>query len=271
MYIKKKTINNLITLRGEKILPLSKKTGINRGNLSLWLKDIKGGYLSKEKVHTLSQALGYDYQDGKLLKGIHRWPASWKDGKLLVETLNSLSPSGGMLIPVIICIDPPDFFTVENEDGSTDNYGGNGHYQIHLIAIPNDLSFRVILGTSQNVFSRDFLETFFPELEKTKSSWKTHLVEFEYDRRRIIDRLDNDSISIPELDKIIGINDLEWTWERLVSVLKEQGKVPVEVAFELGLVERENKSKRETPSRKKMPLLSRSTEGESIAAEDEPQ
>ena len=66
MDTKKRIINSLISLRKEKILPLSKKTGINRGNLSLWLKDAKNGYLSKEKIHILSQALGYDEQNGKL-------------------------------------------------------------------------------------------------------------------------------------------------------------------------------------------------------------
>lgn len=264
MDIKKKIINNLIRLRGEKILLLSKKTGINRGNLSLWLKDAKSGYLSEEKVQILSEELGYDYREGKLLPGIHRWGESWREGILLVETLNSLSPSGGMIVPVIIYIDPPDFFTVGNKDVSADNYNYAGHYQNYLIVISNDRSFRIIFDIGQDLFDADFIKTFFPGFEKTK-------IEFEYNQRRIIDRLENDFLSIPELDKIIGINASEWTWERLVSVLKDQGKVPEEVAQELGLTERENKSKCETPSRKKMPLLSRSTEGESIAAEDEPQ
>lgn len=51
-----------------------------------------------------------------------------------------------------------------------------------------------------------------------------------------------DDFTVAALDNFLGLsNEDAWSWERLVSVLKNRGRIPQDVAEELGLVERENK------------------------------
>ena len=83
------------------------------------------------------------------------------------------------------------------------------------------------------------------ELKKTNSSWKfkknkegllTSLT-FEADEKEIINRFENNSLSVEELDRILVVEESQWTWERLVSALKAQGKFPEEVARREELLE----------------------------------
>ena len=259
MDTKKRIINSLISLRKEKILPLSKKTGINRGNLSLWLKDAKNGYLSKEKIHILSQALGYDEQNGKLLAGIHRWFVDISVERFtLSEVLNSISPTGGKIIPAKICIYPShslgkDFVV--------------GVFKYYWVIIPNDRSIRIIIFLGEYTEDHDFSEFYNPiiEYEYVLNSWKSSEdLLFDFSQVKVTgisEKLESESLSVSELDKILfdspsykkellPLGNLRlteeektygWTWDRLVSALKAQGKVPEEVAEELGLVDRETK------------------------------
>lgn len=242
MAVERKILFNIATLKDISVMKLADENEISQANLSRWFKNQKGGYVREEKIERMASYLGVDYKTGRLLPGLHRWRGGWRQGELFIETLNLISPEGGMVVPI------------------------SGAYEV-WVAVPHDHSFRIILSISQLISGLFDNDPF-----NIESPWKRQdLVYLKNDQRGIVDRLKGESLTIPDLDAIIGINDSSWTWERLVAVLKDQGKVPEEVAQELGLTERENKSKRETPSRKKMPLLSRSTEGESIAAEDEPQ
>lgn len=55
-------------------------------------------------------------------------------------------------------------------------------------------------------------------------------------------KLMEEDFTVEALDNFLGLsNEDVWTWERLISVLKNQGRIPREVAQELGLVERETK------------------------------
>ena len=83
------------------------------------------------------------------------------------------------------------------------------------------------------------------ELKQTNSSWKfkknkegqiTSLT-FEADEKEIINRFGNKSLSVEELDRILVVEESQWTWDRLVASLKAQGKVPAEVARREGLLE----------------------------------
>ena len=235
MDIKKRIINNLISLRKEKILPLAKKTSINRANLSLWLKDAKNGYLSIEKIHTLSQALGYDDQNGKLLAGIHRWFVNISVERFtLSEVLNSTSPTGGKIIPVEICVYPSHFLGKDFVVGV---------FKYFWVIIPNDRSTRIIVFLGEYTEDYDFSEFYKPtiEYEYVLNSWESsEKILFDSSKAKvtgIIEKLENESLSIPELDQILGIEGSEWTWERLVSVMQSKGKVPSEWARELGFLE----------------------------------
>lgn len=220
-------------LKGISISELAKENDIPQSNLSKWFHGKKGGYVKEEKIERVAKYLGLDYKTGKLLPEIHHWYIYWIDSKIFIEPLNSVSPAGGELIFVRFCLNQEHFYETEGKV-----YGVGGEYRFYLVAIPHDYSCRILIEIGFDP-PDDFFLSIDSELKKT--NWKKGKPKkFEADERKIIDRLKK-TLSIPEFDTIIGINTSEWTWDRLVSSLKEQGKTPGEVAQELGLLERENK------------------------------
>lgn len=220
-------------LKGISISELARENDIPQSNLSKWFHEKKGGYVKKEKIEKMAKYLGVDFKNSKLLPGIHRWYFYYKDPKIFIEPLNSVLPAGGEILPIRFCLNPASLYETEGKV-----YSVAGEYRFYFVAVPHDHSCRILIEFDFDL-TDDFMLLVTAELRNT--NWKIGKPKkFEADEKKIIDRLEKIT-SIPEFDTILGSNYSSWTWERLISVLKEHGKVPAEVAEELGLVERENK------------------------------
>lgn len=216
-------------LKGISISELAKGNDISQSNLSKWFNEKKGGYVSEEKIIRMLKSLGVDYKTGKFLQEIHRWYIYSKDPKIFIEPLNSVLSAGGELIPVRFCLNKEISYLTEGEV-----YDIGGEYRFYFVAVPHDRSCRILIEIGFDP-TDDFFLSIDSELRKT--NWKIgKSIKFEADEKGITDRLEK-TISIPELDTILGANASEWTWDRLVAVLKAQGKVPEEVARREGLLE----------------------------------
>ncbi len=239
MEIKKNIINNLIDLRGEKILPLSKKTGINRGNLSLWLKDAKGGYLSEEKVHTLSQALGYDEKEGKLLSGIHRFFLDSQNLDDFFFSLEFMFPSGGEFRNLLISLFQRKSSPLSKEIGEEEKKGEKIHiYRSYLIVFPRESGARIICSVS---YEDSIWRNFFSWLE-VKSEWAFDNLTGR-EGRLIINslslnsKIEDENLTVFDLDGIFGFDagKFRLSWDMLLEKMKTSGKTPEELARKLGL------------------------------------
>lgn len=226
---------------------LANENDISQANLSRWFKGQKGGYVKEEKIERMAQYLGVDYKTGKFLPGVHRWKVITYKGiplvpTLIIPTLSSLSPGGGDLVLIGTTI-PRDLLA--EQEMAFDVVINGGKHLAYIVAIPYDRSFRLIIDIASPMAFSHIRE----ELKKTNNSWKFKKnkegqfvnVTFEADEKEIINHFENNSLSVEELDRILVIEESQWTWDRLVAVLKGQGKFPEEVAQELGLVERENR------------------------------
>ena len=286
-------VNAIRIFKGLTITKLASETNINRGNLNTWLNSGSPDRLSSDKINRIFDYLEIDLDPLCLRTGIHRFtiPSPTSGSVFLIESvIFTFFPEGGTFFPVF---EKSGALKIPLRDRDCDEILFSGIKWKRWVAVPK--------------FAQD-IRVIFKMGEKAKhihindKSLSAPFISGEYgwhiaDRRILLpDQLfarvaSDESLTASELDKILfdfpsdkgellssgdsiaaeGEKAYAWTWERLVSALKAQGTVPEEVAQELGLTERENKSKRETSSRKKLPLLFRSTEGESIAAEDEPQ
>ena len=230
MSVDRTILFNLSKLKEISVLKLANETGINQANLSRWFKGDKSGYVSAEKLGKVAKYLGLDYRTGKLFPKVHRWSFLPEDSITALYTLNSLAPQGGEILFFSVALDPPrPEYTGDLEEEVICRSFAYDHFSV---ALPNDDSFRVLLNVNE-----DFYYLIESELEKIKSPWKISnekMKLFEFSENNIFDRLENESLSIPEFDQILGIKEAEWTWERLVSVMKAKGKVPSEWARELG-------------------------------------
>lgn len=246
MALNRKILLNIAYLSDKSISELAAKNDIPQSNLSKWFNGKKGGYVKEEKIDRMAKSLGVDYKTDKFLPGIHRWKVLTYEGIPLVFTLSSLSPGGGDLVLVRITINPYEVDDVSSEEDMSletafDIVINGGAHLAYIVAIPYDRSFRLIIDiASPMAFSR-----IKEELKKTNSSWKfkknkegqiTSLT-FEADEKEIINRFGNKSLSVEELDRILVVEESQWTWDRLVASLKAQGKVPAEVARREGLLE----------------------------------
>jgi len=243
MAINRKLLLYIANLNDKSISELAAKNDIPQSNLSKWFNEKKGGYVREEKIDRMAKSLGVDYKTGKFLPGIHWWRVlTSKEGVPFVTILNSLSPAGGELVFVRIETDYEDTSVAAEgapEWGGDPYYVTGGVYVEYIVVIPYDRSFRLIVDIGEpSAFY--CIEN---ELKKTKSSWKFKKnkegrlpsLTFEIDAKRIIDRFENKSLSVADLDTILGKEDSPWTWERLVFALKAQGQIPGEVAKRLGL------------------------------------
>ncbi len=107
-----------------------------------------------------------------------------------------------------------------------------------LVSVPFDQSFRIISDNClEGNSSVDGVQL---ALKEIKNQWKLkndengNLLELEFEPG-IYTRLNDESLTISELDLILGIEESLWTWDRLVSTLKEKGVLPEEVAKKLGI------------------------------------
>jgi transcriptional regulator with XRE-family HTH domain len=248
MPVDKRILFNIARLKGLSVMKLANENDISQANLSRWFKGEKGGYVKEEKIERMAKYLGINYKTGEILPGIHRWSAAdSEEGVPFVIILNLLSPAGGDLVLVRITDVPLEVsFVTEDKTslgGPIEVLSGRVE-QEYIVVIPYDRSFRLIFEGWERNFQPPGIDYFIEEeLEKSKSSWKFKRnkdgrlpsLTFEADEKGIFDRLENEALSIEELDTILGVEESQWTWERLVSALKAQGKVPEEVAKKLGL------------------------------------
>ena len=248
MALNRKILLNIARLSDKSISELAAKNDIPQSNLSKWFNGKKGGYVKEEKIDRMAKSLEVDYKTGKFLPGIHRWKVLTYEGIPLVFTLSSLSPGGGDLVLVRITINPYEVDDISSKDivcrhvpDIVINGEARGAHLAYIVAIPYDRSFRLIIDiASPMAFSR-----IKEELKQTNSSWKFKknkegeitCLTFEADEKEIINRFGNKSLSVEELDRILVVEESQWTWDRLVASLKAQGKVPEEVARKEGLLE----------------------------------
>ena len=290
-----KIMNAIRIFKGLTITELASETNTNRGNLNAWLNSGSPDRLSSDKIKKIFDYLEIDLDPLCLRPGIHRFtiPSPTSDSLSLIESvIFKFFPEGGTFFPVWEKSGALKIPLRDRDDGEILFSGTKWKRWVAVPKFVQDIRVIFKMGEKAKHIIRYINDkSLSAPFISGECGW--HIA----DRRillpdQLFARLASDeSLTVSELDKILfdspsykgeilssgdliareGEEPYTWTWDRLVSALKAQGKFPEEVASELGLVERENKSKRETPSRKKMPLLSRSTEGESIAAEDEPQ
>ena len=98
----KKIIKSLIDLKNISVSKVAESCEINQANLSRFLRDKPGGYISDEKITRISRFLGINEKE-ELLEGIHWWYLR-KSTSLnsFFYVIEHLLPSGGIGVHGII-------------------------------------------------------------------------------------------------------------------------------------------------------------------------
>ncbi|MHB1758356.1 MAG: helix-turn-helix domain-containing protein [Leptospirillum sp.] len=252
--------------KGLTITELASETKINRGNLNAWLNSGAPDRLSSDKIKKIFDYLEVDLDPLRLRPGIHRFtipkPTIYYVN-LIIEVMAKLFPEGGTVFPVRKkSYSETGWYEFEFDNESF----FSGTQGIILVAVPKFIhDVRVILKMAEkkHLMPARSLPSPFPgvtwHLEsnlRSRSNCGRELPDQVFSRW-----VYDESLTVSELDKILfnpvlggfdsseyeGLMEWEnsmamegegaiiWTWERLVSSLKEQGKSPDEVAKKLGL------------------------------------
>lgn len=236
MAVEREILFNISKLKNISVMKLANETGISQANLSRWFKNQKGGYVKEEKIERMATYLGVNYKSGKLFPGIHRWNGVESGtSENFIKSINALSPRGGEfyvikeVLNTYVTQDIEEFVEEDAEFVKSHDF---------LVSVPFDRSFRIISDTwLEGNGSVEGIQTV---LKEFKSQWnlkkdeKGNLLELEFEPG-IYNRLNDETLTVSELDMILGIEESLWTWERLVSTLKEKGVLPEEVARKLGI------------------------------------
>lgn len=250
--------------KGLTITELASETKINRGNLNAWLNAGSPDRLSSDKIKKIFDYMEIDLDPLRLRPGIHRFtiPKPTYHYVRLMSVIHELFPEGGTVYPVRkeSYSETIGLYEFDNETFFS------GIQEIIWVAVPKLIrDVRVVfkMAVKTKRMSTDPLPKpfssgawHFADNSNLKSNGGRDLPDQVFSRLAY-----DESLTVPELNKILfnsssyerellSLGNLMateeegaiiWTWERLVSALKAQGKVPEEVAAELGLVERENK------------------------------
>ena len=249
--------NAIRIFKGLTITKLASEIKINRGNLNAWLNSGSPDRLSSDKIKTIFNYLGIDLEPLHLRPGIHRFtiPKPTYTDVRLISVIHDLFPEGGTVYPV-------------RKESYSQTLGGyefdnetffSGIQEIIWVAVPKLIHdarviFKMGVKTYQLKSTRGLPKPFcsgpwhFADNSNSKSNGGRDLPDQVFLRLAY-----DESLTVPELDKILfnsspyeGLllgNSIaaeegkaySWTWERLVSSLKKQGKTPGEVAKKLGL------------------------------------
>ncbi len=214
----KKILQAIVELRGESVLGLATKTGLDQANLSRFLRSRPGGYLGYEKMVTLYRFLGLNLitvEDEKkeLAGGVHRWFFK----PVLKEVLSYFFPEGGKRIDCIRESFDREAGSVDIDNPLSVLYPHN-HDDIRIIVLyppersavglPEDYQFHHSPQDSRGMYSPG---------------------------KAGLTRLIHSDLDVQEIDTILGRTDKHWTWNTLGDVLDQMGIFPDEVAKKFGL------------------------------------
>lgn len=214
----KKILQAIVELRGESVLGLAIKTGLDQANLSRFLRNRPGGYLGYEKLVTLYSFLGLNLntvEDEKkeLAGGVHRWFFK----PVLKEVLSYFFPEGGKRIDCIRESFDRQAGSVDIDNPLSVLYPHN-HDDIRIIVLyppersaiglPEDYQFHHSPQDARGMYSPG---------------------------KAGLTRLIHSDLDVREIDTILGRTDKNWTWNTLGDALDQMGIFPDEVAKKFGL------------------------------------
>lgn len=214
----KKILQAIVELRGESVLGLAIKTGLDQANLSRFLRNRPGGYLGYEKLVTLYSFLGLSLdtvEDEKkeLAGGVHRWFFK----PVLKEVLSYFFPEGGQELDCMRESFDRGAGAVDTDNPLSVLYPRN-HDDIRIIVLyppersgiglPEDYQFHQPPQNSSGIVSPG---------------------------KAGLTRLIHSDLDVQELDIILGRKDKNWTWNTLSDALDQMGILPDEVAKKFGL------------------------------------
>lgn len=261
-----KVMNAIRIFKGLTITELASETNTNRGNLNAWLNSGSPDRLSSDKIKKIFDYLEIDLDPLCLRPGIPRFtiPSSWplSESVALIESvIFKFFPEGGTFYPVWEKSGASKIIPLER-DPSEMFLGTKWKRWVAVPKFAHDIRVIFKMGEKAKPAYRYFTnKSLLKPFMSGECDW--HIA----DRRillpdQLFARLASDeSLTVSELDKILfsspsyegellssgnsiateGEEVYAWTWARLVSVLKDRGKIPQEVAEELGLEKRENK------------------------------
>ena len=260
-----KVVNAIRIFKGLTITELASETNINRGNLNTWLNAGSPDRLSSDKIKKVFDHLEIDRDPLCLRPGIHRFtiPSPTSGSVSLIESvIFTFFPEGGTFFPVW---EKSGSLKIDHRDHGNDEILFSGMKGKRWVAVPkfaHDMRVIFKMGEkAKHIIRHINNKSLSAPFLSGERGW------YSADRRILLpDQLfarvaSDESLTVSELDKILfgspsdkgellssgdsrareGGEPYAWTWERLVSVLRDQGKRPYEVAEELGLLERENK------------------------------
>ena len=234
-------------------MKLANENEISQANLSRWFKNQKGGYVKEEKIERMATYLGVNYISGKLFPGVHKWslPSPTREHISRCEkTVQTLMPGGGTIFQIRLggILNPISTEGLITTLAFVSWVLVPDHFQdVRLILRIGYYSrTRQLLTTPPFPFSSRLL---IPANMGNGWRWNTDdSPDTDTPKKWIVlernnyKKLMEEDFTVEALDNFLGLsNEDVWTWERLISVLKNQGRIPREVAQELGLVERDTK------------------------------
>ena len=240
-------IDTLRIFHGLSLRGLAKEARLDPSSLSYWLRG-KESRVSLERLKPAMSLLGLG--ETGLVPGVHKWslPTPSREHFSRAEkTVQTLLPGGGTLYQVRLggILNPVSTDQLITTLAFVSWVGVPDHFpDVRLIfRIGYHSRTKQLLGSYPfgeswlgfNLGSGWRCSTNDPPGAETPKKW----IVLERNKYK---ELMEDDFTVEALDNFLGLsNEDDWTWERLVSVLKDRGRIPQEVAEELGLVERENK------------------------------
>jgi transcriptional regulator with XRE-family HTH domain len=248
--------------KGLTITEVASETKINRGNLNAWLKSGSPDRLSADKIKKIFDYLEIDLDPLRLRPGIHRFtitPRPFNEAALIEPVIFKFFPEGGT------------FYTVwEKKQTEVSFLGSRWTRWVAVPKLAHDIKVIFKIGEKTKYTYRHFLNYHGSVYKSLSELFMSGVCGWHVAESRILlpDRVfarvsSDESLTVSELDKILfnppssdylwtGDSiaaedqpeteyDSQWTWDRLVSALKAQGKVPEEVARREGLLDHENK------------------------------
>ncbi len=250
--------------KGLTITELASQTRINRGNLNAWLNSGSPDRLSSDKIKKLFDYLEIDMDPFRLQTGIHRFtiPGPTSDSVSLIESvIFRFFPEGGTFYPVWEKSRTLKIAPLETDNDNEILYRGiqwkrwvavpKSTHEIRVIFKMGEKAKHLYHYLTNKSLSEPFMSGAYgwhgadsrillPDQAFARLAYGESLTVSELDKI-LFNPPSSDYLwtgdSIAAEDQLETEYDSGWTWDRLVSSLKAQGKVPEEVARREGLLE----------------------------------
>lgn len=237
-------IDSLRIFQGLSLRQLAKKAGLDPSSLSYWLRG-KESRVSLERLKPAMFLLGLG--ETGLVPGVHKWslPTPTREHISRSEkTVQTLLPGGGTIFQIRLggILNPI----------STEGLITTLAF-VSWVLVPDHFhDVRLIFRIGYHSRTRQlFTPPPFPFASRflvpanMGNGWRWNTddsPDTDTPKKWIVlernnyKKLMEDDFTVEALDNFLGLsNEDAWSWERLVSSLKEQGKTPEEVAKKLGL------------------------------------